>query len=106
MHKFCYAEYISQLLLPTIGNVGAEVRNIIMRGSYNRLRTSYTKNSRKPLLLRNLKWYTYMDKLSMFIVHAKRQQNDDLCGNEQSRNEVFYSWHVNIFLLKMLGILS
>ena len=34
----------------------------------------------------------------MFIVHAKRQQNDDLRGNEQSSNEVFYSWHVNFFI--------
>ena len=33
----------------------------------------------------------------MFIQHAKRQQNDDLRGNEQSINEVFYSWHVNVF---------
>ena len=32
----------------------------------------------------------------MIIMHAKRQQNDDLRGNEQSSNEVFYSWHVNI----------
>ena len=38
----------------------------------------------------------------MFILHAKRQQNDDLRGNEQSSNEVFYSWHVNIFSLKLL----
>ena len=33
----------------------------------------------------------------MFILHAKVQQNDDLRGNEQSINEVFYSWHVNVF---------
>ena len=33
----------------------------------------------------------------MFILHAKIQQNDDLRGNEQSINEVFYSWHVNVF---------